>query len=273
MYLLRTVPHHYFAHRGGQFSTTIQHIMKKMKSPAGVFLALTGGCVLHCSTSIEGGSFRHSMKQSITFSDFSTLSPHIVFRLLPKAGNEALLSGLVTMPFLDLCAVFYCYLPGEDGEEGRISTLLSCHQAARWGKTPAELFSLALENAPRLLPFVLHSMNAMLEALTPEEEEFLPPPQDPRFPMFVLTNKKNMFGAACLLYEGVLQCCAEQLRSDFYVLPSSVHEVLLIPALPDASCGQFTEMVREVNETQVAPEERLSDHAYFYSWEKQQLMF
>ena len=67
-----------------------------------------------------------------------------------------------------------------------------------------------------------------------------------------------------MAYPHVLEMIGGILQSDYYVLPSSVHEVVIVPASAGVGCRDMDEMVAEVNRTQVAPEEVLSDRAYYY---------
>lgn len=83
--------------------------------------------------------------------------------------------------------------------------------------------------------------------------------------MYILTNKKKQYGATCILYEGVLREIAQRLQSDFYILPSSVHEVILLPTNNDSDRKELTEMVLEVNNSILSKEDMLSDHVYYFS--------
>lgn len=80
---------------------------------------------------------------------------------------------------------------------------------------------------------------------------------------FVLTNDAGMYGAAEILNDSVRQEIAEKV-GDFYVLPSSIHETLIVPKDIDMELKELEQMVQEVNYTQIAPEERLSDYIYEY---------
>ena len=86
-----------------------------------------------------------------------------------------------------------------------------------------------------------------------------------KMPMYVLTNKQKLYGAACMLYPGVLKGFAEKIGRDFYILPSSVHEVILVPADSNTDQEALCEIVTEINRTQVAEEEILADSVYFYN--------
>ena len=92
--------------------------------------------------------------------------------------------------------------------------------------------------------------------------------EDSAFPMYVATNVFKMNGACILLYDGVLKKFAEKIGSDFYILPSSVHEVIFVPANGDMDARYLIQMVKEVNATEVAPDEVLSDNVYIYHADK-----
>ena len=89
--------------------------------------------------------------------------------------------------------------------------------------------------------------------------------------MYVLTNARKALGASCILYDSMLKHCEEYLGSSYYLLPSSVHEVILIPAEAVADSGELAAMVRDINQTQVLRTEVLSDQIYFYRPESGQL--
>lgn len=92
-------------------------------------------------------------------------------------------------------------------------------------------------------------------------------------PMYVITNKQNLYGAVCILYPDVLKDVAQKLDSDFYVLPSSVHETIAVPAenLDINHASSLKAMVREVNQSELTPEEVLSDNVYYYCRKKHTL--
>lgn len=88
--------------------------------------------------------------------------------------------------------------------------------------------------------------------------------------MYILTNEFKMCGASVIFYPNVLERAGKIIGDDFYVLPSSIHETILVRADKIFSKDELTQMVREVNQ-QVDSEELLSNHAYFYSVEKKEL--
>ena len=82
--------------------------------------------------------------------------------------------------------------------------------------------------------------------------------------MFVAGVSDNIHGAGVIAYPNFFEDAAEKLGGDFYVLPSSIHEVLLVRDNGEMTAKDLEAMVREVNATQVAPEEQLTDHVYHY---------
>ncbi len=208
------------------------------------------------------------------FTDFDRIRARIVIKLIHYEKNMELLRDLVPhIRFLDLAIVFYSVFP-VDPDIGNATILIDRSHLALWDITADELYPIAMENTVRLLEPKLNNINDMLqEMLDMPGYPCVPVPDDPLFPMYVLTNEPNMFGAACMAYDGLIRSYADRFRSDFYILPSSIHEVILIPSYKQDRMDEFSKMVREVNRTQVAPEDILSDHAYYYSREKDQILY
>ena len=83
-------------------------------------------------------------------------------------------------------------------------------------------------------------------------------------PVYILGNTKNLYGSSSLLYEGVAEWCREKLGEDYYVIPSSVHELLLLPQRSCPDPGRVRQMIGEINCRHVKPEDVLSDSLYRY---------
>ena len=95
--------------------------------------------------------------------------------------------------------------------------------------------------------------------------------QDPG--LYVLTNPRRSYGAAVIMDSEVLKMVGEKLQSDYFVLPSSVHEVICVKNNSAISLEELQQMVREVNRTEVDPSERLSDQVCYYSCNQKQLIY
>ena len=89
--------------------------------------------------------------------------------------------------------------------------------------------------------------------------------------MYVLTNTQKLYGAGCMLYPGLLEAISEKLDADLYLLPSSIHEVILLPAESRICQKELAEMVDSINRTELAADEILSSSVYYYSRTQQAL--
>ncbi len=197
------------------------------------------------------------------FTDFSKAKGRIVMRLVNYKKNEELLKNIPFFRFLDLAVVFYCLLFADEKQQASI--LIYNHHLDYWDVDAHTLYTYALENTPRLFPHHLEDISTVMPkpALCPCDESV-----SAESPMYVLTNTYRTNGATVILYDQLLRQLADSLGSDLVILPSSIHEVLLIPADSDVNLAPFHSIVREVNETQLADDEVLSEHAYFFSRSK-----
>lgn len=208
-------------------------------------------------------------KNNVTFDvnilkHFDTIKDKIVYKVVNNRSNEKLLEQVPHKRILDLAVVFYCLL---DNEYGRSATaLIYNNNLKNWNVTIDDVYKAALKNTPDLLHSKISSMAALFEKCgvnVDGEEVDLKDyvPSD----MYVLTNESKLNGAACILYENVLYDFAQKLGADLYILPSSVHEVILLPKLSMFEKDELVNMVKEVNTEGVAADEVLSDHVYEYN--------
>ena len=208
-------------------------------------------------------------KNNVTFDvnilkHFDTIKDKIVYKVVNYRSNEKLLEQVPHKRILDLAVVFYCLL---DNEYGRSATaLIYNNNLKNWNVTIDDVYKAALKNTPDLLHSKISSMAALFEKCgvnVDGEEVDLKDyvPSD----MYVLTNESKLNGAACILYENVLYDFAQKLGADLYILPSSVHEVILLPKLSMFEKDELVNMVKEVNTEGVASDEVISDHVYEYN--------
>ena len=208
-------------------------------------------------------------KNNVTFDvnilkHFDTIKDKIVYKVVNYRSNEKLLEQVPHKRILDLAVVFYCLL---DNEYGRSATaLIYNNNLKNLNVTIDDVYKAALKNTPDLLHSKISSMATLFEKCgvnVDGEEVDLKDyvPSD----MYVLTNESKLNGAACILYENVLYDFAQKLGADLYILPSSVHEVILLPKLSMFEKDELVNMVKEVNTEGVAADEVLSDHVYEYN--------
>ena len=129
-----------------------------------------------------------------------------------------------------------------------------------WGKTTQELISQAKNNSAEKNPVSVFTMESLLGM-----------PSDPEIPrMYIVTNKERKYGATSIMNSEAF----EQLRremGDLYILPSSVHELIVISA-EKADPVELEAMVQMINQNEVKEAERLSDHIYRYDGKEIQML-
>ena len=162
-------------------------------------------------------------------------------------------------------AVVYRFVVESD-EAGRATILVTNELLNKMGVTPEQLHADALENAPELRPAVIKGMSeVMVDMMGPGAAEMFGIDEFPQDEMmYVATVPDKISGAGVIAYQEFMDQAAERLGGDFYILPSSVHEVLLVKDDGNANFRDLKAMVEEVNATQVAPEEKLTDSVYHY---------
>lgn len=193
------------------------------------------------------------------FTDYEKVRTTLVYKVINAEKNRELLKKIPHLPYLDLAIVFYCLLT--DTPVGNATVLIHNSHLNLWNIRCADLYRDAKENTERLLPARLSGMAEVIRELSGGMEE----PEDTGVPMYVLTNVQKSLGAACILYKDMLKTCADRFGEAFYVLPSSVHEVILVPASAVENQKELIAMVRDINQTQVRDTEILSDNIYLYS--------
>lgn len=205
------------------------------------------------------------------FTDFTKLKDKIAYKLVHTPSNEERLTDLPHIPYLDLSIIFYLFL--EENEYGHMTATIHHNHMLLWGVTKETLFELASLNTPRILPAEIRSMEEaiadMIHSLPDNEftQELVnlkiqKPPSGP--PLYVMSNIYGINGSCTILYENLLKNFANQLGQDLIILPSSIHEVLLIPYANDLCFEELSQMVRYINLTEVPVEDRLSDQIYHY---------
>ncbi|MCM1025755.1 MAG: DUF5688 family protein [Roseburia sp.] len=194
------------------------------------------------------------------FRDFRKVGDRICYRLIRKKDNESLLEDIPYVEFLDLAVCFYYAY--NDSRLGEGSILIHNSHLEFWNVKVRDLMRCAEKNTPRLFPGRVTPMNEVLREVM--EMERIPETGEP-IPLAVLTNERRIHGAACILYPGMLEMLAGRKRQGFYVIPSSIHEVLLLDPQEGESTDQLRRMIYEINREHVAPEDVLSDNLYFYN--------
>lgn len=175
-------------------------------------------------------------------SDYQKIKPKILYKLINYEDNMEYLKEVPYEAFFDMAAVPYVMF--ENPELGNATMQIKNEHLKGWGVDGKTVLSEARRNTPLAQP-------AELGQLT----EY----------MYVLTNPERNFGAVTVCYPETLEKVWRYIGEDYYLLPSSIHEFILIPESYGAEAKQLQRIVREINATEVRAEEVLSNRVYYYN--------
>lgn len=206
------------------------------------------------------------------FKDFSKVKNRIVFKIINQKRNQKMLRTIPHIKVLDLAVVFYYLIESEI--LGSATALIYNSHLDLWGIQKEELYQNALKNTPKLLAWKIQSMDLLLEEMLEEEDSWIPEEWDEgdNEKMYVLSNRQNLNGAACILYKDILKNFCDKIQQDVYIIPSSVHEVILLPMNSETKKEEINQMIQEVNNGELDPGEILSDHVYWYSRKQNEIV-
>ena len=188
--------------------------------------------------------------------DYNRIKNDLYCRLVNTQRGGDRLEQLPRRSWMDLSVI--CYFKDEAGREIRPVTY---EDLTNWGVDEERLFSDARKNTAENGAMVFTRLDHFLRSLGDcgGQEEI-----GEGLPLYLLTNRERTLGAVCVTYGQMLAGIADRLSSSFYVLPSSIHECLILR--DDGSCDpeELNRLVQAINNSYVADAEILSDHVYYY---------
>ena len=191
--------------------------------------------------------------------DPEQIRSRLIVRLLNRKTNEGILKEMPHLPFLDLAITFHLLV--EEKVDGTKSVRVTNKLWEEYiGDSVLQMYRQALINTERLFPARMVQMEKLLHLSELGISSGL----------FIVSNPHGIYGAAVLLYEGVQEKIKKILEEDYYVIPSSVHEVLVIRESDVTDVDMLKSTILEVNRTQVGEEDILSN--LLYKYENKQLL-
>ena len=198
----------------------------------------------------------------------------MIYQVVNYDKNTARLSDIPHIRYLDLVIIFCCMLRLENGETATI--LIRNEHLKLWQTDVEAIKKQAFDNTPRLLPAYIQPITDAIRDLMESNEalgRLLPLlDRDDAPPLYVLTNETQLCGAACMLYPSLLAEFSDSVGKNLYILPSSIHEVLLLPTDTRCADEELRALVQNVNREQLPLTQQLSDTVYFYSREAKALV-
>ncbi len=210
------------------------------------------------------------------FLDYEWVRRRLSIKLVDKDKNGRQLKEVPHVEFYDMAVVFYVDI--EEDSIGKGSIMIRNEHMDEWAINVKKLYTDAINSVTRKSPPVMKDIVSVLLEMVEERyegedesaekqriEEMLRDTFDVNPMMYVITNQSKNNGAAVIAYPGMLHDVGETFGCDFYLLPSSVNEVIVVAINDAVENGlHLSEMVKEINATNLTPEEVLTDHAYRY---------
>ena len=198
--------------------------------------------------------------------NYETMKDKLSVEVISAEINKELLTDIPHDRIEDLAAVYrFALNSGEMGKGMAASILITNRMIDMMGITHEQLKNDALRNAPKIRPAVITGMSELMKDMMGKEAyERAYGKDDADEKMFVATVPGKDSGAGILAYQDFMDKAAARVGSDFFILPSSIHEILLVKDTGDRMADELRNMVKHINKTELRPEEILSDNVYHY---------
>ena len=205
--------------------------------------------------------------------NYENVKDKLFIRVSSAETNKEVLE-IVPHQLKEDLAITYHVAVGKD-QDGLSSMLITNEMMKEYGVTQEQIHEDAMKSSPRVMVPEVSSIGVLIDEiyqknilmLTPDEREMLletlqESSEMPTF--FVVTNTERIDGAGVIFYPEFMDNMGELLGNNFFILPSSIHQMLILPDDGQVDAEMLRDMVKEVNATQVAPAERLTNDVYHF---------
>ena len=187
---------------------------------------------------------------------FNEVKDKIVYVLMQK--DEGFAETLPHVNYLDMVIVFYQSV----GDNGYLP--INYAYMKMLGVNEQDLLSVASENTSKLLGYKIRGIMSVIEECMGFDYATDLGIEDEDVPLYVVSNKISYNGAAVLLYPGFMKAISKKLNCSFYIIPCSMHEIIIVKSMNDRQIEDLKDMIVHVNRTSLDPEDKLSDSLYYY---------
>lgn len=194
--------------------------------------------------------------------EFENIKDNIIFRVVNYERNKEQLESCPYIPFNDL-AITFRWVAHKDSI-GVATSMITNKEVDMWSVSKSDLYKLALENNERIFPGTITNMRKLFDDYMGELNIADESQLDTGVELYVLTNELGINGASCMLYRNILKNFAAQKESNLFILPSSIHEVIVVPESSIDDRNYLRELVESANKTVVGLMDVLSDTVYYY---------
>ena len=167
----------------------------------------------------------------------------IIFQVINRKKNEIYLRNVPNRDFMDLSIIYRYVVEINDDEVS--SAVVTNKFSEKYDVTEEEMYEAAYKNTMEKIKPGIHQ-NSMIPGM--------------RF----LTNDAGVYGANALLYKEIIAKEAKKIDADLYLIPSSIHEIIIYPVSNTLTADMLKETIEQINSSEIEPEDYLSDSLYIY---------
>jgi len=204
--------------------------------------------------------------------DFNIIKDRIVYQVINEHRNREMLTEVPHRILIDDIAITYKIFLGYSGKDMSASIRINNSLMDSWGTDEEGLWAYAKGNASRLQKPVYIRLEELIIGMLERGHQARDAVtfdglSDPAIRMYVATNEEKVNGASVMADNAFMEKLHSEI-GDFYIIPSSIHEIIAVPASGRFEAAMLNEMVKEVNSTSVSEEDFLSDMVYLYDGNK-----
>ncbi len=205
------------------------------------------------------------------FCDYEKASKRIVYRLVNTKKNEQMLLDVPHFEYLDMSIIFCYVVESDKWNSSNISGTIVLHNnhIELWNKTPEAIYEIAKKNTPVIYEPELCHIKDIIDRMGGDIFHY--DGDIGELPLYVITNKQKQFGAGSILYEGFLEKFSISYQHNIYLIPSSIHEMILVLDNGFVDPDILKNMIYQVNRECLTDTEVLSDSLYYYDYSKREL--
>lgn len=204
------------------------------------------------------------------YMNYERVKDNIFCRLINYEMNKELLEEVPYGRFFDLAIVPYYAV--NDARLGEASILIRNSHLDIWKAKPESVVECGILNTQKKVEFCITPiidllMKERVQCELTRNEKCL------ETDMQVVTSRNRLYGATYLIYKEKLMELADLLGGDYYIIPSSIHELIVLPATDNITEHTINDMIEQVNASELDREEVLSNHVYMFVKDEQVLKF
>ncbi len=191
--------------------------------------------------------------------NWETVKDRVVPKIVNRDLNEQLLRNRVYKELEDLAIIYYVLV--DSNEDGQAAIAVTSELFRKWDISFSSLHDTAVINMTKLTPGNVKGMLEVLAGILGEDYVDGMLPIDDT--LYVLSNSTMVNGAAAILDDDLMKNTFDRLGR-FFVIPSSIHEAILVPVRSGMSIEEIEDMIHQVNTTELRAEDILSERLYVY---------